>query len=412
MPRGLWVAAVVGGLIGALVLGVGIARYVVTSRLPETVTLTRGTVELALPLDTLVVRKEQVYTAPAAGRVRPLVEEGQRVRVGAPVVRILPESAPATGSPATGSQTPATGSSVPAIGTHTPATGIQTDAGIRAQIDALSEQIYQTALAANQARDKGDEQERERLMGLMDQMSARQADLAAQLGRTAAVVLPEPVQQPQPQTPAATAQEPKALAEVSTEVAGVLTYQTDGMEGVLIPGGSKTWTPSLIRSLAPEPRKTGETVAKGAPLFKVVDNLSLSLLAVVPAGSLDGVPADARLFLRFPGHEEQPVATRVTRWDPVGGEQILLMTAPVFPEEFTQVRRVRATLVIGSFSGAIVPRSAIDVRDGKQGIWVIKGRTPVFYPARVVGGNEQDVALETDLQPGISVVKAAPTWMH
>jgi putative membrane fusion protein len=220
------------------------------------------------------------------------------------------------------------------------------------------------------------------------------------------------VQQPLPQALQPGAAEGKALAEVATEAAGILSYQVDGLESTLVSSTSKDWTPALIRSLMPQPYKLGEIAAKGDPVFKVVDNLNLGLLTVVPAGTLDGIPPDTRVLLRLPGRAGAPVAARVTRWEPVGGEMLILLTAPVFPEDFTQIRRVKATLVFGSFSGAVVPRSAIDVRDGLQGIWVIEGRKQIFRPVQVVGGNQEEVALETDLQSGARVLKQAPAWMH
>ncbi|HLN62933.1 MAG TPA: HlyD family efflux transporter periplasmic adaptor subunit, partial [Symbiobacteriaceae bacterium] len=200
--------------------------------------------------------------------------------------------------------------------------------------------------------------------------------------------------------------------DVTGDTAGVLVYQIDGLEGALGAAGAGQWKPSWFRSLTAEPRKAGQSVTAGEPLLKVVDNLSLNVLAVVPAAMLDGLGADQRIILRFADPDTPPVVARIARREIEGSEALLVLTAPVFPEELTWNRKVKVTLVFGSYQGLVVPRSAIDVRDGRQGVWVVDGTHESFRPVRVLGGNSAEVALEADLVPGLLVRTEAPTRMR
>ncbi|HYG59214.1 MAG TPA: HlyD family efflux transporter periplasmic adaptor subunit [Symbiobacteriaceae bacterium] len=382
-PRRSWRRLLLGALAGVIVAGTGTVWYLLRPAPADTVVLAAGSVELALDVDAYVIRKERVYTAPASGAVQRLAADGQRVRVGSPVVRILPEGSLPT--PAAAAQ-PQGGQS-----------------GTRRQIDLLSEEIYRAALALNQAKWAGDTAEADRIQGDLDQLSARQLALAASLGRTTEVIAVTPAPAP---PPAAGGQ------EVTVDVAGVLIFETDGLEAQLSPAQADEWTAAALKSLAVVPRRTGDSTRAGEPLFKVVDNLSLSLLAVVPEAALPPISAETRLQLRITGREGETVTARITRRAGDAGEVLLQLSAPVFPEELTQRRRVRTTLVFASYEGKVVPRTAVDVRDGRQGVWVVERGARRFHPVKVLGGNSHEVALETDLAPGARILRQAPAVMR
>jgi len=196
------------------------------------------------------------------------------------------------------------------------------------------------------------------------------------------------------------------------DVAGVLVYETDGLEALLSPARAPEWKPSDLQNLSVEPRRTGESVKAGDPLLKVVDNLSISLVALLPEADLPQVSAGGRLQLRFPGSERESVAARIATRSDESGEVLLHLTAPVLPEELTHLRRVRTTLVFARYEGKIVPRTAIDVRGGLQGVWVAEGNSEQFYPAKVLGGSLEQVALETNIPEGARILAQAPTSMR
>lgn len=378
-----WVMA--GTLAVALALGGTIAHL--RSRpaaAAATVPLAWGTVEATVDAEAIVVRRERVYTAPVAGQVRRLVEDGQRVRVGATPVQMV------TGAAA-------------ALVAETPALP-RSQSEARHEMDDLSAQIYALAIQVNEAKYAGEADQAANLQAELDRLSVRQGELAGQLSQTEPAA---PVAAPAP-APAGNA--PAGLTDVTVEGSGVLVYQLDGLEQALSGAAAADWNPAWFRRLAPAPRRIGQgNVAKGAPVFKVVDNLSLGLLLVVPEASLARLASDGELQLRFPGRSAQPVSGRVVRRVAEKGEALLQISAGVVPEELTELRRVRVTLVMASETGMIAPRSSIDVRDGQQGVWAEIGRDYAFYPVRVTGGTNEHVALETALPVGTRILRQAPT---
>jgi putative membrane fusion protein len=401
---------------GAALLWGAVFVYRSSAVAPETVALTRGSVENIQAVDGLVVRTELVYTAPVAGTVRRLAAEGQRVRVGAPVAEITKGPVVIAGTTGT------TPTSPPAQTTPPPTAATQAapqgDAGIRRELDKLNAAIYEKAFALNKAKANGDVEAADRIQEELDQLAIRQSELTPQLGRSQPVVVAPPpalppaeatvpAQQP-PQTPPP----PAALGQITATASGIVIYQTDGLEGQLAIDKVDQWTPAAISALSGEPRATTETVAKGDPVFKIVDNLSATLLAVVPEGILSQMGAADVVTIRFDGREGPPIAVRIIKQVRQNGEVLLVMNAPVFPEDLVHQRRFRATIIMGRHEGIMIPRTALDVRDGLQGVWVVEGAGTRFHPVRVLGGTDEQLALETDLKLGIRILKQAPTGMR
>ncbi len=418
-----WRAFLVAGLLLGAVLGAGALRsWLNAEAAPAVVELTSGTVEVAYDLDAVVVRKELVVRAPAGGSVKRIAADGERVRVGAPVVEIV-RTAPSaeadkSGGASAGPERAHGGSDTPAAGAD-PSTAGDGEAtadheAIKREIDALSEQIYELAVAVHVARDRGDAAEMERLQAELNQLALRQAELAHRLGAAVHEGVPAPAQESD--SPAASPEGPtgsESRTRVTAAMAGVLVYQIDGMEEALNPDGQEAWDPGWFRSLPlPDPQRTGSGhVDEGQPLFKVVDNLSLSVLGVVPEEALQELPVDGRAELFLEGHDGA-FTVRVAVLGQEGGEALLQLSAPLLPEELTAVRKVRGRLVLGRYEGLIAPRTALDVRDGQQGIWVEQADgQPAFRAARVLGGNRDLVALETEVPPGTRILRVAPRTM-
>ncbi len=386
-----------GPALAVLLIGVAaglIWKYAIPSRaaLPPLVAVRSGAVEEALEVDALVIRSEQVVVAPTSGSVKRLVGEGEKVRLGAPVVAISPATASAPAVPPAPVQ---------------PVANPGTSAAER-EYDRLTGQIYQLAVALNQAKYGGETEKAAELEEQLDSLARQQAALLDQTGTEA----PSPISQVLPPTGDPDSPDPLATRVVA-DAGGIVLYQTDGLEAVLTPEQAETWTASWIRSLPyPEQKQTGSgLVAPGQPLFKVVDEMDLELMIIVPAQRLTGarrtlIQQDG-ITLRLP-NSERTLAARVKSLREEGEDLLIHLVVPMPASEVLSVRRLRATLLMEVFEGIIIPRSAIDVQDGKQGVWTYEAGTYEFLPVRVVGGNQQEIAVTGDLDPDAQVLQTPP----
>ncbi|MGE5675336.1 MAG: HlyD family efflux transporter periplasmic adaptor subunit [Mycobacterium leprae] len=202
-------------------------------------------------------------------------------------------------------------------------------------------------------------------------------------------------------------------AQVIAQNAGVISYQFDGLEDSLTPANAAKWEIASIRAFTMPPgQKAPEgTVAAQSPLFKLVDNLQASLVTVVPLSGYIGFETGGKVRVRLGGPDSRTVTATVLRQVQSDQEQMLYLSVPDLAADLVAVRRVQATLIGRSVQGLIAPRSAIDVRNGLQGVWVADGKQDYFEPVVVLGGNEQEVAMEADLKPGTKIRRSYPLRM-
>lgn len=400
---------IVWAAVAALILALAIPGITVWRLYPpagtDTVALASGTLEVSREVDALLVRREQVYKAPVAGAVRRLAEEGRRIQAGTPVV----ELATAGFAQAGGGPSAVVGAPQPPVAAPAPAPLTPSDPD--AALAELGRQLYRAAADLNRAIGLGNRDEAVRLQNLLDTLAARQWVLARQTGAGGSADQSAP---PGPAAGTGSQAAPSGAPQLAADSAGILVYQTDGLESALDPGNIGTWKPSWYKALpAPSPdRLAVGNAAPGDAVFKVADSLSLGILTVVPASGIPHLDEGDRVQVRIGGEADRTVTARLTRQVREGDDLLLYLTASAFSEDLALLRKVRATLVFAIYDGKIAPRTAVDVRAGVQGVWVKTGKEEHFKPVTVLGGNATDVSLETDLQPGTRILRVAPQRMQ
>ncbi|MFO7274639.1 MAG: HlyD family efflux transporter periplasmic adaptor subunit [Bacillota bacterium] len=200
---------------------------------------------------------------------------------------------------------------------------------------------------------------------------------------------------------------------ITSPVSGVVLYQTDGLEGILTPEAVADWGPADFYALPlPALSETPDgPVAEGEPLFKLVDDLRVDMLLLVSAGSLSQAQQAAlpgrELELRVSGRD-LPVTARVLRIAAQGPDLLIHLESPLPSPEALRLRRMRVSLLVAEYEGVILPRAAVDVEEGRTGVWVAGRGGYRFVPVRVLGGTADEVAAEADLPPDAQVLTDPP----
>lgn len=198
--------------------------------------------------------------------------------------------------------------------------------------------------------------------------------------------------------------------ELTPELPGNVAWEVDGLESVTLEA-LKEATPAWFSSLPqPQPRQIadGASVQEGEPVGRLVVGSERALVAVVPAAVIPARWDPARLVVAIPAQNWKGSGESVT-WKGEGAERLLILKDRNLPEGLGAVRKVRLELTFASYKGTIVPRTAIDVREGKQGVWVVKGGQRSFVPGAVVGGDGTMVAMNLTVDNGAQVLKVAPS---
>lgn len=381
----------IGLFILAIFLGLGRMKHTEV----DLFTLTAGTLEVTHEAKALVIRRESVHTSPVSGELRPLVSEGSRVRVGAPVAEIGPASA------RTGEEASPPGNG-PAVSGERGGSRL-TDA-LMEELRDLARALYRAAEQMQQAASKEDWVTVSRLQQEMERLGGREQELAARITALE-----------QGQTPYAPAAPPVSLPEADTEAAdgtvlhaeaaGIVVYHVDGLEEI---GAAIDLLPSLLEGLQTARRSTeAGAVAVGQPVFKVIDNATLQIAVVLPSETAAPLREGGEVEVRLQDYENRLLRARIEQIV-VERERTLLVLAPgSFPDELLTVRRPSVRLVLSRYTGLIAPVSAVDWSGPKPGIYVREGRNTKLYPIRVIAHNESHVAFAADLEEGAQVLTNA-----
>jgi len=367
-----------------------------------------GSLAVTLEADAVLVRHEQVVRAPQPGLVRRLATEGGRVRVGGAVVEFVPGAAPTSPTP---------GGTAPGVldgsGAEPTAPSVA-----RLEYERLAAEIYATAVAPNEAQYQRQPTSayRERL----DELARAQDALLPALRKEAAWAGTEAAPLASPSPPSSvtapvstTAQGDAQVQVITTRTSGVVLYQTDGLEEVLTPEAVAGWGPkSLLNLPYSDVTEIAEgPVGQGAALFKLVDDLRVEMLILVPAERLSPAARSDLLTngvtLKVPGRE-LPLEATVLRIAEEGEHVLLHLGTPLPSPDALRVRRMRVSLLLTEYAGTILPRSAVDVEGGRTGVWVARRNGFSFVPVRVLGGTDGEVAVEAVLSPDAQVLTEPP----
>lgn len=198
--------------------------------------------------------------------------------------------------------------------------------------------------------------------------------------------------------------------ELSPEIPGNVAWEVDGLEGVTL-GALAEANPAWMSSLPPvEPRQIAEgaTVQEGDPIGRLVIGSDRALVALVDQALIPQRWDPAQLRLSIPS-QNWTGSGAGAEWKGQGAQRLLILHDRELPEGLASVRKVRLDLTFAAYKGLIVPRTAVDVRDGKQGIWVLWGGKRSFVPGAVVGGDANSVAMRVNVEAGARVLTVAPS---
>lgn len=186
---------------------------------------------------------------------------------------------------------------------------------------------------------------------------------------------------------------------IKTENSGLICYHVDGMEGCY-QGYSLGQDQGALLQREPEPYHEGSNFVPGEPIFKVVDNLSPTLLiARIPTDRACTVEQD---FLLRMGQKDIGEATckEIIRNQ---GRKIALLQAPGYIAPLLHHRKVKLNLVSHRYEGIVIPASALMQRKEQQGVFLLIGNT-VRYKNVTVENAIGSRAVVNEIAPGDQVV--------
>ncbi len=347
-----------------------------------------GTIENTVSVTATIVRDEQVVVAPASGVVRWLANDGTMVRVGQPIVRIENQKLLSDA----GQQLSAIESEIERVQSDQATQSQTLAASLQKAENDLRSALDRLAGAARRSDERSIERAEKDVVRAQANLSA--AELQWQASQTRLSELEA----------ARTAMQSlynRGVVTLTSPAAGFLSYHLDGLEDTLTPAGLAYLSQPLPTSKAASVVADGDSVQAGQPLFKIINSTIGYLVIDAPVLPSAGLHAGDSV-----------------QWRPAGGPLLdatvysvsslssgtrLVLAVPGWSGADLGGRNLPLSLVMARYRGLVVPASALRMRAGQDGVYVLE-KNRVRWVAVQILGSAQGLAAVSGLADGAVVI--------
>ena len=190
---------------------------------------------------------------------------------------------------------------------------------------------------------------------------------------------------------------------VYADRSGVFSSVIDGMESFFDVRHFETVTPQLLREADMFALKEKSTAAQGEACVKVADNYEWFFAANVDEKWAYDLKKGDFIDVRFPDVSDRLIASEIVNISrPEDGAVTVVLACTEYLSDIYSLRRINAEIVRSTFSGLLVPKSAVRVHENKTGVYIAKDHIARFREAEIIFGSDDYVIIKEDnsaLQP-------------
>ena len=172
---------------------------------------------------------------------------------------------------------------------------------------------------------------------------------------------------------------------VVSEKAGYFVSSVDGYENVLTSDSIETLTKADLEGIKPN-EQTDKTI-----IGKTVDSVDWYIATSLSFEESLKFAEGQSLTIRVPLQKliELPVKVHKINRDASTGQTVIVFRCRYMSGELSLIRTQPISIVLSSVDGLYVPNDALQIIDGKKGVYIKNGNTVKFIPIEVVyNGND------------------------
>lgn len=190
----------------------------------------------------------------------------------------------------------------------------------------------------------------------------------------------------------------KAVLEIPAPAAGVVSHRFDGLEEAMtLPSGQP---PEPTKLLGAKPKETeakaGDKLNRGQRLFRITDTAKIIIAVVLPDRDMVDFSPGEQVSVRFGergASEDKAQVTAVGERDQAGMGVVFFATADFNPDLYI-TRQAKVSVFRRSPQGPGVPKSALVTKDGATGVYVVERDFTVFHPVTVLAASPTMAVVE------------------
>lgn len=369
-------------IIGTLLIAFFGINIFLAIKTPVTTQLVRvGELENALSTSGYVIRNELILNSPATGTLSCLVKEGERVSKGGRIASVYVGNA----DEETQIRLNRVMERIADYGGDV-AGGSYSSEDIKAAEFQINDKINGIISSMQSKKMSDAEKSKEELYKLMDrykgangqttysQLLKEKADLESSLQ--------------------------SVRKDIYAPEAGVFSSKLDGYEGFFDSKDLSKITPSKIDEADKYDAKINTKIEQSKPIIKIFDNYEWYYTAVVDGAFAKDLKIGDYIELRFTDISRTLLPSNVASINTEeSGRVSLVIACRYYEESIYRLRKTSAEIVLGTYKGLKIPKSAIRVQeDGATGVYVLKDNIVRHKLVKVLyAGANQVIVLENNL---------------
>ena len=167
-----------------------------------------------------------------------------------------------------------------------------------------------------------------------------------------------------------------------TEDEGIVTYYADGYESKFTPDNMAEKSYSDYRALKNDDlvELSRSSVAKGDPVFKIVDRSGWYIVCYVPSEHKDRYKVNGKVSIVVDGSAD--LVGRVSKIKTDSGKTKLMIRTDYYYKKFATQRVAEVKLITSDAMGLVIYNSSITKKDGNEGVYV-KQKTGEYKFTRI-----------------------------
>ncbi|MCG1013380.1 hypothetical protein JT739_12385 [Tepidanaerobacter sp. GT38] len=353
----------------ALLFIVILLLYFYKALFMNTYTVINGEISESFSADAIIIKNEIPVLSPVDGKVQLLVKSGERVRVGTPLFIVTTDEKQkqhyqkemAEIEEKIGTLEDSAGSSLIALNL------------INKSIENTTEKLKEATESGEFDKVKLLKDELERLTNerkkLLESNEANINLLKKQLNQI---------------------QEDLSKIEIVTYASdsGIVSLFVDGFEDILVPNRAEKISHAQLQAVSESASKPaiGKNVRANQPVLKIIDNFSW-YIALKPEKTLK---EGREYYIKI--NDDEKIKARLIK---INEEGIGFFLVNTDLDSLLDSRKVKVEIILGTYSGAMIPKNAIFTDDGgEKGVYIIERGKRRFKPVEPVIEDEYNVIVE------------------
>jgi len=331
----------------------------------NTYTVTNGEINQSFFAEAIIIKNEVPILSPANGKVQLLVKSGERVRVGTPLFIVTTDE----------KQKQYYQKEITEIEEKIEALEDNSGNSLMS-LNLINKSIENTTQELKEATESG---EFDKVKLLKDELTrlTKERQRKLESNETNISLLKKQLNQ---------IKEDLSKIDIVTYASesGIVSLHIDGFEDLLIPDRAKDISHAQLNAVIENTSKADEPkdIKLNQPVLKIIDNFSW-YIAFKPDNQMK---EGREYYIKIA--DDKKIKARLTNINKNGIGFFLINTDL---DSLLDSRKLRVEVIMGTYSGSMIPKNALFFNDGERGVYVLERGERRFKPVEIVAEDENNI---------------------